>query len=134
MQYVTEVCDKRKEEQRIKDALKGNGFSERAIALVNRSTKRRQQTRDGQQAAGGEQDEKTVSIPYIEGVSEAIRRVLAPLGIRTAMRSAKIEWSIMHGVKDKLESRKIPGVVYAVGCKECKMVFAGETKRTANQL
>ena len=115
VQYVTEVCDKRKEEQRIKDELKGNGFPGRAIALVSRSTKRRQQTRDGQQAAGGEQDEKTVSIPYIEGVSEAIRRVLAPLGIRTAMRSAKIKWSIMHGVKDKLESREIPGVVYAVG-------------------
>ena len=49
------------------------------------------------------------------------------------MRSAKIKWSIMHAVKDKLESREIPGVVYAVGCKECKTVYVGETKRTASQ-
>ena len=39
----------------------------------------------------------------------------------------------MHGEKDKLQSREIPGVVYAVGCKECKMVYVGEAKRTANQ-
>ena len=79
-------------------------------------------------------DEKTVSIPYIEGLSEAIRRVLAPLGIRTAMRSAKIKWSIMHEVKDKLQSREIPGVVYAVGCKECAKWFmlAKPRERPAN--
>ena len=52
VQYVTEVWDKRKEEQRIQDELKGNGFPGRAIALVSRLTKRKQQTRDGQQAAG----------------------------------------------------------------------------------
>ena len=128
------LSDKRKEEQVIEDELKRNGFPEKTIALVNRSMKRRQQTRDGEQAAGSEQDEKTVSIPYIGGVSEAIRRVKAPLGIRTAMRSAEIKWSIMHRIKDKLQSRKIPGVVYTAGFKECKMVYVGETKRTARYL
>ena len=28
---------------------------------------------------------------------------------------------------------EVPGVVYAVGCKECEKVYIGETKRTANQ-
>ena len=39
----------------------------------------------------------------------------------------------MRRVKDKAEKGEVPGAVYAVGCKECKKVYIGETKRTANQ-
>ena len=38
--------------------------------------------------------------------------------------------SVRH---DKAEKGEVPGAVYAVGCKECKKVYIGETKRTANQ-
>ena len=76
---------------------------------------------------------KTVTIPYIKGTSEAIRRVLAPMGIRTAVKSNKMKWSIMRKVKDKVKGSDAPGVVYAVGCKDCKEVYIGETKRSASQ-
>ena len=72
-------------------------------------------------------------LPYIQGTSEAIRRVLGQLGIRTAMRSSKIKWSIMKGVKDKQKEEEIPGVVYAIGCGDCRKVYVGETRRTAAQ-
>ena len=74
-----------------------------------------------------------VCIPYIKGMSEAIRRVLAPLGIRTAMRSERIKWSVLRGIKDREDKTEVPGVVYAVGCEECKEVYIGETKRKAQQ-
>ena len=79
------------------------------------------------------QDNKTVTIPYIEGASQAIRRVLAPLGIRTAIRSTKMKWRVMKRVKDRESDDEIPGVVYAIGCAECKEVYIGETKRTTKQ-
>ena len=63
----------------------------------------------------------------------AIRRVLDQLGIRTAMRSSKIKWSIMKGVKDKQKEEEIPGVVYAIGCGDCRKVYVGETRRMATQ-
>ena len=83
----------------------------------------------------GEETRKkvTISIPYIQGTSEAIRRVLGQLGIRTAMRSSKIKWSIVKGVKDKQKEEEIPGVVYAIGCGDCRKVYVGETRRTAAQ-
>ena len=49
------------------------------------------------------------------------------------MRSSKIKWSIMKGVKDKHKEEEIPGVVYAIGCGDCRMVYVGETRRTAAQ-
>ena len=79
--------------------------------------------------------EKTISIPYIKGTSEAIRRVLAPLRIRTAMRANKMKSSIMGRAKDKLDKNetRAPGIVYTVGCTECKDVYIGETRRTVAQ-
>ena len=44
-----------------------------------------------------------------------------------------MKWSVMGKIKDRPEKGEIPGVVYAVGCKECSKVYIGETKRTANQ-
>ena len=81
----------------------------------------------------GKESKRTVTIPCIKGMSEAIRRVLAPLGIRTAMRSERIKWSVLRGIKDREDKTEVPGVVYAVGCEECKEVYIGETKRKAQQ-
>ena len=60
-------------------------------------------------------------------------RVLGQQGIRTAMRSSKIKWSIMKGVKDKQKEEEILGVVYAIGCGDCRKVYIGETRRMAAQ-
>ena len=111
--------------------MKLNYFPQEIIALEKKKTKKGR----NRQARADEEYKKTVAIPYmyIRGASEAIRRVLAPLGIRTAMRSRRMKWSVMRRVKDKAEKGEVPGVVYAVGCKECKKVYTGETKRTANQ-
>ena len=100
-----------------------NDFPQKVIAQEKRKAKKvRQNTRVI------EENRKTVTIPYIQGASEAIRRVLAPLGIRTAMRSANMKWSVMGKIKDRPEKGEIPGVVYAVGCKECRKVYIGKQK------
>ena len=39
----------------------------------------------------------------------------------------------MKGVNDKQKEEEIPGVVYAIGCGDCRMVYVGETRRTAAQ-
>ena len=49
------------------------------------------------------------------------------------MRSSKIKWSIMKGVKDKQKEEEILGEVYAIGCGDCRKVYVGETRRTAAQ-
>ena len=50
-----------------------------------------------------------MTIPYIKGMSEAIQRVLAPLGTQTAMRSERIRWSVWRGIKDREDKTEVPG-------------------------
>ena len=75
----------------------------------------------------------TATIPYVRGTSEGIRRVLAKLGIKTAFTSRGRKWSLMRGAKDKLPADTQPGVVYALGCADCELVYVGETTRTAKE-
>ena len=44
-----------------------------------------------------------------------------------------IKWQLMNRAKDAIPASRVPGVVYAIGCKECPQVYIGETKLTAQQ-
>ena len=52
------------------------------------------------------------TIPYIKGTSEAIRRVLSPLGIRTTFRPANTLQQLLVRPKDPVPQQERPGVVY----------------------
>ena len=43
-----------------------------------------------------------VCLPYVEGLSENIRRVLRTVGIRVACKPMSWKGTMMEGVKDKL--------------------------------
>ena len=75
----------------------------------------------------------TAIIPYCQGTSEAIRRVLASINIRTVMKPRQLKWTLMKGAKDDIQACDDPGVVYAIGCNDCAHVYVGETARTATQ-
>ena len=75
----------------------------------------------------------TCTIPYIRGVSVAIRRVLAPLKIRTVNTTKSIKWELMQRTKDRLPTDQIPGTIYTLECTDCSSVYIGETARTAKQ-
>ena len=106
--YVTGEEKRKRESGTIEEELKLNNFPHEIIIRERRKAIKKQRERaEGRTASErttGELETRkkvTISIPYIQGISEAIRRVLGQLGIRTAMRSSNIKWSIMKGVKDK---------------------------------
>ena len=72
-------------------------------------------------------------MPYVRGVSEAVARILRPLGIRTVMQSQQRKCVLMQGAKDRLPADTQPGVVYALGCKDCPKFYIEETARTAKK-
>ena len=137
--FVTGEEKRKKESGTIEEELKLNNYPHEMIFRERRKAIKKQRERAEEQTASerttGEETRKkaTISIPYIQGTSEAIRRVFGQLGKRTAMRSSKIKWSIMKGVKDKQKEEEIPGVVYAIGCSDRRKVYVGETRRTAAQ-
>ena len=74
----------------------------------------------------------TVTIPYIKGTSEAIRRILARENIRVAFRSKTTIRSILTNVKPQVHPHNKKGVVYCIPCQDCDKVYIGETGRTLN--
>ena len=62
-------------------------------------------------------------------MSEAVAKVLEPLGIKVAHQTRSWKWSLCSGLKDKITPEKKKGAVYCVTCKECDSVYVGETLR-----
>ena len=71
-----------------------------------------------------------IGVPYISGVSEAIKRVLRPLGLELCHRPEKWQWSLCNRLKDKTPTNKKKGVVYEIPCGDCELTYVGETPRT----
>ena len=70
----------------------------------------------------------TVSISYISGVSEDIRRICRCFNIRVAFRSGTSLQSMLSKVKDPLPIELQSGVVYRIPC-SCGKSYIGETTR-----
>ena len=70
------------------------------------------------------------SIPYIQGVLEAISRVLAEFDIHAYFKPANTIRSMVSHPKDRVLLLNKSGVVYEVECDCCNALYVGETKRT----
>ena len=68
----------------------------------------------------------TAVLPYVQGVSEPLRRCLEQQGIRTVFKSETTLRSHLVRPKDTVDPAKQDGVVYRIPC-ECGKVYVGET-------
>ena len=73
----------------------------------------------------------TAVIPYSQGLSEQIRRVLKKFNIRTAFRSGASLGKLLTKVKDPVPPEDRPGAIYKISCL-CGDSYIGETGRTTN--
>ena len=67
-------------------------------------------------------------LPYMEGVSEDIRRVCRKFGLKVVFRSGLSLRSMLTRVKDTLGMEKRSKVVYQIPC-SCGKKYIGETVR-----
>ena len=124
-------AEKRREERQVRKELEANGYPTR---FINKTKLQLQRSQRKSLAAKQMDTTKAVaSIPYVKGVSQAIGRILAPLDIKTVTSTTQRRWGVMKGAKDSFPLARQPGVVYALGCKDCPAVYVGETTRTAEQ-
>ena len=72
-----------------------------------------------------------ISIPYVEGLSEKISRILGNYNINIAFKNHKSLKIIFKSTKDQLKKEKLSHIVYSIPCKDnnCKAVYIGQTKR-----
>ena len=86
--------------------------------------------KEGKSEEKKKEPKDTIVLPYVEGVSEQIKRVLTPLDIWVVNRTEKWTWSLSHGIKDSIPVEKQTGVVYEICCKDCEDKYIGETLRS----
>ena len=80
-----------------------------------------------------ERPKTTLTLPYIRGLSEAIRRVLTPLGVKVVFRPLRTLRQILVHPKDPVPIKERNGVVYSIPCVECSSVYIGQTGRSLKQ-
>ena len=70
-----------------------------------------------------------VVIPYIQGLSESVGRVLRKHGVSTAMRPyCTLRSMLVHPKDERKETEKCEGV-YKMPCLNCDSSYIGETSR-----
>ena len=72
----------------------------------------------------------TVTLPYVQGVSESIRRLLFNLDIRVRFYPHSTLRRLLVTPKDPIPPDSRKGVVYSIPCMGCSPSYIGQTGRT----
>ena len=70
------------------------------------------------------------SIPYVQGVSEPISRILTQVGIGVALKPHHTLSSLFRKPKDIINFEQKRGLMYQISCRDCNAVYVGETGRS----
>ena len=112
----------RKECQRIHDALKHNCYPASFIKLTSRR-------RPTETSCKEECHEKTIVLPNVRGLSEAIKQTLLSANIWVVFQPyTTLRKELVH-VKDPTLPGKKANVVYKIPCSACPAVYIGQTGR-----
>ena len=109
------------EERKVAQALKKNGYPQKIIE---------QQPRPCPPSQNTTESNTYMTIPYIRNTSEAIRRILTPLGIRTSFQPINTLRQVLVHPKDPVAQEDRAGVVYQIPCSRCSQTYIGQTGRT----
>ena len=71
-----------------------------------------------------------VTLPYVQGVTESVQRILKHHDITSAVRPHRNLRQILVHPKDKVEDKHKTDCVDQIPCKTCNMCHIGETGRT----
>ena len=71
----------------------------------------------------------SVTLPFVEGVSEQVRRAFNMAGVATTFKPYRTLRQTLVSLKDKTEIEDQSGVVYQLSCKDCNAFYIGESGR-----
>lgn len=126
---ISDENKKQEEFRTIRRELLQNGYP---AALIKRRLSRVQEKKN---SAKGQVEKDptrcTIVMPFVDGTTQALQRVLKPLEIRVVGKSLSWKWSLQHHLKDSESRENEPGVIYRIKCNDCLETYIGETGRTA---
>lgn len=125
---VTDLEDKIEEEKKIEKALETCGYPKWTFDKVKQQ---RQSSRTKKVEKKDETNKCTgmVVLPYVNGVTERISRVLKSYNVATAMKPHNTLRSALVHPKDKREDVNKTDALYSLPCMNCDREYIGETGR-----
>ena len=118
--------ERTEEEKCVTDAPRGNDYPSGFIRKHTIPRRRREELEN-------ERPKTTLTLPYIRGLAEAIRRILDPLGVKVVFRPLRTLRQMLVRPKDPVPVDERKGVVYSIPCVECSSVYIGQTGRCLKQ-
>lgn len=70
-----------------------------------------------------------VTIPYIKGLTEKMRRVFMKHGVNVAIKPIRTIKSVVRNIKDVIPFNKKTDCIYEIPCGSCEKTYVGETGR-----
>ena len=133
--FITNKDDLHKENARIKQVLKENGYQESIINKIFRRITNNHSLPQSQQLtqATDIQEEDTrmsINLRYVEGTSEKLRRILSFHKIRSTFYTEKALRKLLCKPKDRVATEDKNNIVYKIDCSNCQAVYFGESKRS----
>ena len=103
-----------------------NGFSQALVTKTFQAPLRQFSPPPPTEDSQPQEPQKTLRTSYVQGLSEKLERIFAPLGIRSIFTSARTLKRTLMRVKSHLPDDKRRGSP----CNNCNHVYTGESKRT----
>ena len=77
----------------------------------------------------------TVVMPFLDGVTQPLQRVLKPLDIRVVGKPVTWKWClhVQHLLKDSSNRDEEPGVVYRLTCNDCDQTYIAKPVKPGAQ-
>ncbi len=70
-----------------------------------------------------------VVLPYTKGISEKLCRIFKKHQVNVALKPGKSIRRTLVAPKDKTPPQQACGIVYQIGCRDCKATYIGELGR-----
>ena len=116
------VVGKDEETRHLRQALTANGYPKGVIQRHLTVQSARPVDRDDTQGP-------VITLPYVRGVSEAVRRILTPVGVRVSFRPHTTLRQLLSQPKDRVPEKELAGMVYQVPCAGCPATYVGQISR-----
>ena len=115
------------EVNKIRETMVNNGYTRKFIEkAISKQSKRATPT------AQTDPDRPkliTTTIPYVDGLSQEVRRLVRAVNVRCAFTMPST-LSFLYNAKDRLTEEYQTHAVYSVKCRTCTQEYVGETMRT----
>ena len=119
------------EKHHILAAIQQNSYPKEFIQRrIEKHNRRKEEPREHQEEEP--KQTKSINLPYIQDVSEQLKRALNKHNIKATVCTQTMLRSLLSKPKDPIPKVDRNNAIYQLNCKDCKAIYVGETKRTLN--